>query len=83
MSDLGPQHITIPRPHVPFGPQHLTNNASDAQYLHTAATELEQFYQPFGSNLRATVVKLIQDAAQAIEDHVEANKDTIAQNNET
>lgn len=78
-----PETITIPRPHIPFGPEHLTINTADAQYLHTAATELEQFHQPFGSNLRATVVKLIRDAARAIEDHVETSEDTISRDKES
>lgn len=58
--------ITIPRPHVPHGPAHLSRDAADADYLRKAARDLEGHYKPFGSNLRATVVALIRDAADAI-----------------
>lgn len=64
MSD---QRISVPRPHVPFGPQQLTEDQADADYLREAARKLEEHYKPFGSNLRATIVKLIRDAAEAIE----------------
>lgn len=58
--------ITIPRPHVPHGPAHLSRDAADADYLRKAARDLEGHYKPFGSNLRATIVALIRDAADAI-----------------
>ena len=58
--------ITIPRPHVPFGPEGLPAEAADAAYLRRAARDLEKHYKPFGKNLRATVVKLVHDAAEAI-----------------
>lgn len=60
-------YIVIPRPHVPFGPETLTPDVSDVQYLRKAARNIENFYKPFGSNLRATIVKLLDDAANAIE----------------
>ncbi|NWN86997.1 MAG: hypothetical protein HLX51_00420 [Micrococcaceae bacterium] len=60
-------HIVIPRPHIPHGPKQLTADASDVQYLREAAQKIQDFYKPFGSNLRATIVKLIDDAADAIE----------------
>lgn len=60
-------HILIPRPHVPNGPRTIPVDAADAQYLREAARKLEDFYKPFGSTLRATIVKLINDAADAIE----------------
>lgn len=59
--------ITIPRPHVPYGPHGVPEDEADANYLRDAARKLEEFYRPFGSNLRATVVLLIRDAAAAIE----------------
>jgi hypothetical protein len=59
--------ITIPRPHVPFGPKHKTEDEADADYLREAARTMEDFYKPYGSNLRATVVKLLRDAALGIE----------------
>lgn len=58
--------ITVPRPHVSFGPEGLDPAVADAAYLHRAARDLEKHYKPFGSHLRATVVKLIHDAADAI-----------------
>lgn len=60
-------HVIIPRPHVPHGPKQLTADASDVQYLREAAQKIQDFYKPFGSNLRATIVKLIDEAADAIE----------------
>lgn len=65
-SDHGDDAITIPRPHVPFGPQGIDPDTADAAYLRGAARDLEKHYKPFGSNLRATVVKLVYDAADAI-----------------
>ena len=64
MSD---QQISIPRPHVPHGPKGLTEDEADANYLRVAASDLDEYYKPFGSNLRATIVKLIRDTAEAIE----------------
>lgn len=58
--------ITIPRPHVPHGPQHLSADEADARYLREAARKLAEHYKPFGSNLRATVVQLLNDAADAL-----------------
>lgn len=58
--------ITIPRPHVPHGPAGVSRDDSDAEYLREAARDLEGFYKPFGANLRATVVGLLRDAADAI-----------------
>lgn len=60
------ESITVPRPHVPFGPQGVLPEVADAAYLHRAARDLEKHYRPFGSNLRARVVKLVHDAADAI-----------------
>lgn len=64
---MSEQRISIPRPHVPHGPKSLTEDEADANYLREAAWRLEYHYKPFGSNLRATIVKLIRDAAEAIE----------------
>ena len=61
------QRISIPRPHVPHGPASLTEDEADANYLREAASTLDEYYKPFGSNLRATIVKLIRDTAEAIE----------------
>lgn len=62
-----PDQIMIPRPHVPYGPDTLSANESDSQYLRDAARKLRDHYKPFGSNLRAIIVKLIEDAADQIE----------------
>lgn len=58
--------ITVLRPRVPHGPAHLTEDEADADYLRKAARDLAGHYKPFGSNLRATVVRLLEDAADAI-----------------
>ncbi|WAL67113.1 hypothetical protein ORV05_04815 [Amycolatopsis cynarae] len=59
--------ITVPRPHVPYGPAGMDTDTADADFLRDAADRLADFYRPFGSNLRATVVQLLRDAADAIE----------------
>lgn len=63
--------VTIPRPHVPHGPQGTPEDVADANYLREAAQKLETHYKPFGSNLRATVVQLLRDAADAVADERE------------
>jgi hypothetical protein len=59
------ERITIPRPHVPFGPTHVTTNQADADYLRHAARNIVHA-RCLGSNLTATVVRLLNDAADAI-----------------
>lgn len=61
------ESITVPRPHVPFGPADISPDTADAAYLRQAARDLEKHYKPFGPNLRATIVKLVHDAADAID----------------
>lgn len=58
--------VTIPRPHVPHGPQDISEDQADADYLREAARKLETHYKPFGSNLRSTVVQLLRDTADAV-----------------
>lgn len=58
--------ITVPTPHVPYGPKHKTQAQADADYLRSAAGNIE-FSRCMGSNLTATVVKLLHDAAAEIE----------------
>lgn len=68
---LAPQDadsITIPRPHIPYGPIGVDLKRADVDALRKAAVDLAEFYRPFGSNLRATVVQLIHDAADAIDE---------------
>lgn len=62
----GCDEITVARPHVPYGPAHLPAGEADAGYLREAARTLEEHVRPFGSNLRATVVQLLRDAADAV-----------------
>lgn len=61
--------ITIPTPHVPFGPTHVPEHVADADYLRGAVRNIEyreQGEKLWGSNLTATVIKLLNDAAEAI-----------------
>ncbi|AXC37964.1 hypothetical protein SEA_JACKO_106 [Microbacterium phage Jacko] len=58
--------ISIPRPHVPFGPEGVPEHEADADYLDHAAASLEGHYEVGGSNVRATVVKMLRDAAAAL-----------------
>jgi hypothetical protein len=58
--------ITVPRPHVPFGPKGIHADQSDAKYLREAARNIE-FSRCMGSNLTATVTKMLRDAADAVE----------------
>lgn len=57
--------ITVPRPTVPFGPVGVPVDQADADYLRSAAGNIE-FARCLGSNLTATVTKLLRDAADAI-----------------
>jgi hypothetical protein len=61
-----PTRITIPRPHVPYGPEGVDVDKADAQYLREAASKIAGGWR-MGSNLTATVTKLLRDAATAIE----------------
>lgn len=58
--------LTIPRPHVPYGPVGVPESEADANYLEHAAASLEGHYEVGGSNVRATVVKLLRDVAAAL-----------------
>jgi hypothetical protein len=58
--------INIPRPHVPYGPIGIPEHMADADYLDHAAASLEGHYEVGGSNVRATVVKLLRDTAAAL-----------------
>lgn len=61
------ERLTIPRPHVPFGPEGIPADQADADYLRDAARNIE-FSRCMGSNLTATVVKLLNDCATAIDE---------------
>lgn len=61
--------ITIPRPHVPFGPDHIPEREADADYLRSAVRNikhLERGERIWGSNLTATIIKLLLDSAAAL-----------------
>ena len=70
------QTITVPRPHIPYGPEGIPADEADANYLRKAADDLAVHYRCFGSNLRATVVKLMNDAADAIATRAPVTPDT-------
>lgn len=58
--------LTIPRPHVPYGPVGIPEHEADADYLEHAASSLESHYEVGGSNVRATVVGILRDVATAL-----------------
>ena len=60
------QVLVIPIPHVPFGPQGVPELVADATYLDHAASNLAGKFEVGGSNVRATVVKLLRDVAFAL-----------------
>ncbi len=64
--------ITIPTPHVPFGPTGVPEHEADADYLRSAVRNIEYLERGeklWGSNVTATVVKLLNDAADAVEEN--------------
>lgn len=75
-------HLVVPRPHVPFGPQGVPELIADATYLDHAASNLEGKFEVGGSNVRATVVRLLRDVALALraahrtstEDHADRSR---------
>ena len=60
--------------HVSYGPAGVPEWRSDVDYLREGARGMEEFYKPFGSNLRATVVELLREVAFIIEE-LEDKKD--------
>lgn len=58
--------VTIPRPHVPYGPVGIPEHEADAAYLEHAAGSLESHYEVGGSNVRATVVGILRDVATTL-----------------
>ena len=73
MADAGV--LTVPRPHVPHGPKGVPADQADADYLREAARTVE-FSRCMGSNLTATVVKLLNDCAAALTGRVSAEEVT-------
>lgn len=64
------KRIVIPRPHVPFGPEGLSDDEADVHYLREVVKKIDEGYARVGgSNVTATIRKLISDAADAIEAH--------------
>ena len=62
--------ITIPVPHVIYGPQGIPVDEADADYLRSAVKNIDHLSHGerlWGSNLTATVRKLLLDAAQALD----------------
>ena len=59
--------ITIPRPHVPYGPHGIPEHVADANYLREAAFHIRDGYAVGGWNLTNTVIKLLLDTAAALE----------------
>jgi hypothetical protein len=68
-------HITIPRPHVPFGPEGVPERIADADYIQDAAWKIEKGYPVGGSNVTRTVVNLLHSVAESLRrDHDEHAK---------
>jgi len=61
-----PPTITVPTPHVPTGPKGVPPRESDADYLDSAAWNLEHGYPLGGSGVRAMVARLLRSAAHAV-----------------
>lgn len=62
-------NITIPRPVVPFGPLGMTEDQATAHYLREVVRKIDTgFINVGGSNVTATVRKLLADAATALVD---------------
>jgi hypothetical protein len=62
--------IKIPRPHVRFGPEGIAEEKADADYLRSAVRNIDYLGRGerlWGSNLTATVRKLLLDAAEALD----------------
>lgn len=62
--------VTIPRPHVPFGPDGVPERLADADYIQHAAWNIQKGYSVGGSNVTRTVVNLLHSVAEALrQDH--------------
>ena len=63
--------ITIPAPHVIYGPEGVPEAVADADYLRAAVRNIRYAESNgasmFGSNLTNTVCKLLEDSAAALE----------------
>lgn len=75
-TDTSAQHerVTVPRPHVPFGPLGVPEALADAEYLDHAARSIASGYAAGGYNVTNTVVKLLHDTASALRaDHADGS----------
>jgi len=62
--------ITIPTPHVTYGPEGIPANVADADYLRHAVKNIDYLSHGerlWGSGVTATVRKLLLDAAKALD----------------
>lgn len=67
---IASQTITIRRPHVPFGPEHVSADKADADYLRSAVRNIDYLARGerlWGSNLTATIRQILLDAADALD----------------
>ena len=60
------ESIEVLRPHVPYGPEGIPEALADADYLDHAANNIAGGYMVGGSNVKATVIKLLHDTATAL-----------------
>ena len=65
------RHLTIPRPHVPHGPEDVTPEAADAEYMRWAVRDIRHAQDNgrslWGSPLTGTICKLLGDVAEALD----------------
>ena len=60
--------VTIPRPHVPFGPLGVPEMLADVDYLDHAARSIAGGYAVGGYNVTHTVIDLLHSVATALRD---------------
>lgn len=63
--------VSVPRPHVPYGPHGVPGELATADYLDHAARNLAGGYEVGGYNVTATVIKLLHDTATALREAYE------------
>lgn len=64
---LGTPMLRIPTPNVPHGPEGVRPNIATAKYLEDVVFKIENKYAVVGgSNVTATIIKLLVDTAQAL-----------------
>jgi hypothetical protein len=69
--------LTIPRPHVPYGPHGVPEHIADADYLDEAARHIAGGYSVGGYNLTSTVIKLLHDTATALRNQGATSADAV------